>query len=183
MLCTNGHVNSDGAKFCGVCGVDTFQFATHGQGLISNQPTSISETTSGAAPTASIVLIALGFIFWAFGAAYFSAINPHPLTYRLVILSSALGGVLTGVGALVALPWAQVKGKSLSAVLIGVGLILSSAYSLLVGVAGHSTGSYFNYPSFLIQNIGSGFSVAGWFLAAIGTFLILGNGDVVESKA
>jgi hypothetical protein len=58
MLCTNGHNNTDDAKFCATCGVNTFQPGSS-TGIMSQQP----DTSYNGLAIASMVL----GIVWIYG--------------------------------------------------------------------------------------------------------------------
>jgi hypothetical protein len=62
MLCTNGHNNADAAKFCSVCGVNTFNPGTVGS---NPQPTYIVDNRPGwnALAITSLVL-GVTWLYW-----------------------------------------------------------------------------------------------------------------------
>jgi len=62
MLCTNGHNNSDDAKFCFSCGSNTFQAGTQ-SGIVNSYTHSGSAITTNGMAIASMVL-GICWVYW-----------------------------------------------------------------------------------------------------------------------
>ena len=172
-------LESDGVSFCPQCGTKVTLAPLNPtsepvESWSITQSVGLRVNSSARIPTLSIVVVAAAAIVSAFGNfQYEPLLEYHPPLQRLILVASGLCLVLFGIGSMMAFRWASSRSHGASAVLIGVGLILSSAWYLVIGIVLliKDNGEY--YPSILVQNVITTISIVGWIIVAVGVLLTL----------
>ena len=173
-------ITNESDRFCPKCGAPARSETRH-MGVEQVDTTEISPVpAAGAAasqdphvPIASIVLVGVGLVLLAFGSANFPSFFTHVVLTRLIYAAFGVGFVLLGVASLVAIGWATSRSLGTSAILIGVGLVLSGTFNLAIAIGSREISGYFNFPSNTVQNVTSAIAVGGWVIAAVGVFMTL----------